>query len=510
MGLIAVALIAGGATWLASNPTRTAPTALPTATAPERWTLLQLATHIDAGEVKAVTLGAGEAGAKILLAQRQDGAFVAVTSSGSVADAAAALQTLGYGDLLTPSAVAAINDRAAAAAPADPLRNAINIGLLVLLVGLAVAFLYGARDRLPLLSRRSTRFSTIMPAPLPAPQPAPSGVVVAERRAPFGSGGAVHLADVAGCDEAKLELAETIEFLRHPERLPIARRADPARHHAVRPARHRQDDARARGRGRGRRARSFTHPARTSSRSTSASAHAASATCSARPASLGAAVIFIDEFDALGKARGGANSHEEREQTLNQLLVELDGFGTTERHRRHRRDQPARHPRRGAAPAGPLQPQDPRRAAGRGRPARRSSRSTRGTSRLRAEVDLDILARKTYGFSGAQLADLLNEAAIMAARRGTETIDPEDIHAGWLKVAVGHVAGGGRWTSATARSSRPTRSATRSAARSTATRAASRRSRSSPTARRSASPSRSQEDNDLPVRVRPARAPRSP
>ena len=44
---------------------------------------------------------------------------------------------------------------------------------------------------------------------------------------------------------------------------------------------------------------------------------------------LGKAVIFIDEFDALGKARGGQNSHEEREQTLNQLLVELDGFGTS-------------------------------------------------------------------------------------------------------------------------------------------------------------------------------------
>ena len=47
------------------------------------------------------------------------------------------------------------------------------------------------------------------------------------------------------------------------------------------------------------------------------------------------------------------------------------------------------------------------------------------------------MARKTYGFSGAMLADLLNEAAILAARRGAETIGPEDLHAGWLKVAVG-------------------------------------------------------------------------
>jgi cell division protease FtsH len=52
-------------------------------------------------------------------------------------------------------------------------------------------------------------------------------------------------------------------------------------------------------------------------------------------------------------------------------------------------------------------------------------------------VDLEETARKTYGFSGAMLADVLNEAAILAARRGGDLIGPEDIHGGWLKVAVG-------------------------------------------------------------------------
>jgi cell division protease FtsH len=52
-------------------------------------------------------------------------------------------------------------------------------------------------------------------------------------------------------------------------------------------------------------------------------------------------------------------------------------------------------------------------------------------------VDLDVVARKTYGFSGAQLADLLNEAAILAARRKAELLTAEDVHGGWLKVAVG-------------------------------------------------------------------------
>jgi Peptidase family M41/AAA+ lid domain len=52
-------------------------------------------------------------------------------------------------------------------------------------------------------------------------------------------------------------------------------------------------------------------------------------------------------------------------------------------------------------------------------------------------VDLEETARKTYGFSGAMLADLLNEAAILAARRQRDTIGPEEIHGGWLKVAIG-------------------------------------------------------------------------
>ena len=56
---------------------------------------------------------------------------------------------------------------------------------------------------------------------------------------------------------------------------------------------------------------------------------------------------------------------------------------------------------------------------------------------LAPDVDLDGLARKTYGFSGAQLADLLNESAILAARRRADELTNDDIHGGWLKVAVG-------------------------------------------------------------------------
>ena len=151
---------------------------------------------------------------------------------------------------------------------------------------------------------------------------------------------------------------------------------------------------------------------------------------------LGRGVIFFDEFDALGKSRGGVNSHEEREQTLNQLLVELDGFSTTD-------DVVviAATNRVDTLDPAVLRPGRFNRKIHVGLPdvvGRREILEVHARNKpLVAEADLPGLARKTYGFSGAQLADLLNEAAILAARRAGEAITPEDLHAGWLKVAVG-------------------------------------------------------------------------
>ena len=80
---------------------------------------------------------------------------------------------------------------------------------------------------------------------------------------------------------------------------------------------------------------------------------------------MGRAIIFIDEIDSIGRKRGAGlgGGHDEREQTLNQMLAEMDGFETSRGHRHPRRHQPARHPRPGAAAPRPLRPQDRRAAA---------------------------------------------------------------------------------------------------------------------------------------------------
>ena len=133
------------------------------------------------------------------------------------------------------------------------------------------------------------------------------------------------------------------------------------------------------------------------------------------------AIIFIDELDAIGRARGGGGGgfggHDEREQTLNQILTEMDGFtGHGGRHRA-RRDQPARGARPGAAAAGPLRP--PRR----GQPARprRPAQDPRGPHPLGAAgapTSTSTRSRRPRpGMVGADLRNLVNEAALLAARR---------------------------------------------------------------------------------------------
>jgi cell division protease FtsH len=136
------------------------------------------------------------------------------------------------------------------------------------------------------------------------------------------------------------------------------------------------------------------------------------------------AIIFVDEIDAVGRHRGAGNGggNDEREQTLNQLLVEMDGFDTRTNviliAATNRPDvldpallRPGRVDRQiGVDAPDMLGRKNILQVHGRGKP-------------LAAGVDLDVLARKTPGFTGADLANVLNEAALLTARSNSQLID---------------------------------------------------------------------------------------
>jgi hypothetical protein len=135
-------------------------------------------------------------------------------------------------------------------------------------------------------------------------------------------------------------------------------------------------------------------------------------------------IVFIDEIDAVGRARAAANSggsHEERDQTLNQILVEMDGFqpstGIVVIAATNRTDvldpaltRPGRFDRRIVVDAPDMH----------GREAILKVH-TKGKP-LAENIDLNVLARHTPGFTGADLANLVNEAALLAARRSLSKI----------------------------------------------------------------------------------------
>ena len=149
-------------------------------------------------------------------------------------------------------------------------------------------------------------------------------------------------------------------------------------------------------------------------------------------------IIFIDEIDAVGRRRGSGlgGSHDEREQTLNQLLVEMDGFagnqGIIVMAATNRVDildpailRPGRFDRKVAV----------------GRPdvaAREAILKIHASSKpLGDDVDLHSVARQTSGFTGADLENLMNESAILSAREGKAYICADDINRAFIKVGIG-------------------------------------------------------------------------
>jgi cell division protease FtsH len=150
-----------------------------------------------------------------------------------------------------------------------------------------------------------------------------------------------------------------------------------------------------------------------------------------------ACIVFIDELDAVGRSRGGNSlSHEEREQTLNQLLVELDGFapnqGVVVVAATNRPDildpallRPGRFDRQVTVGVPDLK--------GREQILRIHSKKVA----LEADVELRQIARGTPGFSGADLANLINEAALLAVRAGRTSVSAFDLDAARDKVLMG-------------------------------------------------------------------------
>lgn len=149
-------------------------------------------------------------------------------------------------------------------------------------------------------------------------------------------------------------------------------------------------------------------------------------------------IIFIDEIDAVGRHRGAGlgGGHDEREQTLNALLVEMDGFESNEGviliAATNRPDvldpallRPGRFDRQIVVDIPDINGRkEILKVHARGKP-------------LADDVDLDVLARRTPGFSGADLANVLNEAALLAARRNKKKIDMEDLENAVERVIAG-------------------------------------------------------------------------
>ena len=149
-------------------------------------------------------------------------------------------------------------------------------------------------------------------------------------------------------------------------------------------------------------------------------------------------IIFIDEIDAVGRHRGAGmgGGHDEREQTLNQLLVEMDGFGANEGviiiAATNRPDildpallRPGRFDRQITVNYPDLKGREAvLKVHAKGKP-------------LAPDVDLGVIARSTAGFTGADLENLLNEAALLAARQNKKAITMREIEEATIKVVVG-------------------------------------------------------------------------
>jgi len=247
----------------------------------------------------------------------------------------------------------------------------------------------------------------------------------------------VTFADVAGAEEAKQELAEVVEFLKEPEKFIRLGARIPKGVLMVGPP----------GTGKTLMARAVAGEAGVPFFSISGSEFVemfvgvgASRVRDLfeRAKAEAPAIVFVDEIDAVGRHRGAGlgGGHDEREQTLNQILVEMDGFETGTNviiiAATNRPDildpallRPGRFDRKVVMDNPDLRGRhEILKVHARGKP-------------LAADVELEIIAKITPGFSGADLENLINEAAILAARRNKKSISMNDLQESMERVIMG-------------------------------------------------------------------------
>ena len=252
------------------------------------------------------------------------------------------------------------------------------------------------------------------------------------------AGRRVRFEDVAGIDDVEQEVAEIVDFLRHPDRYRRLGAVVPKGVLLAGPP----------GTGKTLLARALAGEANVPFYSVSASEFIEMivGVGASRVRDLfeqakkdAPAIIFIDELDAIGRARGGpatVGSHDEREQTLNQILTEMDGFDGTEgvivlgaTNRPEVLDpallRPGRFDRRLT-----ITPPD--------QEGRRQILAVHARDvPLADEVDLSVVAAMTPGMVGADLKNLINEAALLAARRGRERVHLSDFNDALEKIVLG-------------------------------------------------------------------------
>jgi cell division protease FtsH len=250
-----------------------------------------------------------------------------------------------------------------------------------------------------------------------------------------GSSSSVTWDDVAGLDEAKAELAEIVDFLRDPQKFEALGARVPKGILFHGPP----------GTGK-------TLAAKAVANASGARFYAQSASAFVEMfAGLGAArirklfeearanapsIVFIDELDAVGQARSGHGFNREQDQTLNQLLVELDGFGPSDQvvvmgasNRLQDLDSALLRPGRFDRQIF-IQPPDLK--------GRRDILAVHTRSKPLADgVELEAIARQTAGLTGADLANICNEAAIRAGRQGHKKLAMEDFNSALERVVAG-------------------------------------------------------------------------